>query len=226
MPLVQLLTPPRLPGRRLLKDRAQDSIRAAILRGDFRAGERLDHRALQEWLGTSRTPIRDALNALATEGLVDIRAQSHTSVISADPGEGEDSLETLGVLMGGVIRLTLPALDDEQLGALDARVADAQQHVVSRDLYAHTAAVHLVFTYLLDRCPNRVLEHRTRSALTPLLYRARVAAQQRTPHWVGASECWSLLRAAIESRDAHAAEAAVKQLHHLPADVGRMPSGA
>lgn len=226
MPLAKLLTPPRAPGRRLLKDRAQDSIRAAILQGEFRAGERLDHRALQDWLGTSRTPIRDALNALATEGLVDIRAQSYTSVISADPGEGKDSLEALGVLMGGVIRLTLPVLSDEQVKCLEAHIAEAQHHASNHDLYAHTSAVHMTFTYLLDRCPNRVLEHRTRSSLTPLLYRARVASHDRTPHWAGASECWSLLRAAIDSRDPDAAETAIKQLHHLPADVQQSPSRA
>lgn len=226
MPLAKLLAPPRAPGRRLMKDRAQDSIRTAILRGEFSAGERLDHQALQDWLGTSRTPIRDALNALATEGLVDIRAQSHTAVISASLDQAEDSLEALGVLMGGVALLTLPSLSDKELESLEARIADAQDHVSRHDLYGHTSAVHMVFTYLLDRCPNPVLEDRTRSALTPLLYRARVIARHRVPDWAGAADCWDALFSAIKTRDAVAAELAVKQLHSLPADVTPSPSAA
>ncbi len=51
------------------KDRAYQHIRSKLLRGGFVAGERLSEEALAEEIGISRTPVREALNRLASEGL-------------------------------------------------------------------------------------------------------------------------------------------------------------
>lgn len=45
-------------------------LRRALLRGEFKANQHLGEAALAERLGVSRTPIREALNTLAQEGLV------------------------------------------------------------------------------------------------------------------------------------------------------------
>lgn len=51
------------------KDRAYQHIRAKILRGGYSAGERLSEEALATEIGISRTPVREALSRLASEGL-------------------------------------------------------------------------------------------------------------------------------------------------------------
>lgn len=48
-----------------------DRIRSAVLSGDFAPGARLHEMRLSELLGVSRTPIRSALQTLASEGLLD-----------------------------------------------------------------------------------------------------------------------------------------------------------
>ncbi|HWW48673.1 MAG TPA: GntR family transcriptional regulator [Xanthobacteraceae bacterium] len=48
-----------------------DSLRCAILAGEFQPGERMLEVSLSERLHVSRTPIREALKALAGEGLLD-----------------------------------------------------------------------------------------------------------------------------------------------------------
>jgi DNA-binding GntR family transcriptional regulator len=49
-----------------------DAIRAAILQGTFKPGQKLDQQQLCEDLGVSRSPLRVALRTLAAEGLVTI----------------------------------------------------------------------------------------------------------------------------------------------------------
>tara|TARA_B110000914_G_scaffold83212_1_gene73281 strand:- start:1526 stop:2188 length:663 start_codon:yes stop_codon:yes gene_type:complete len=55
---------------RSLSDIATDSIRNAIIRGDFKMGEPVTEAALSEALKISKTPVREALSKLESEGLV------------------------------------------------------------------------------------------------------------------------------------------------------------
>jgi DNA-binding GntR family transcriptional regulator len=55
---------------RSLSDIATDSIRNAIIRGDFKMGESVTEAALSEALKISKTPVREALSKLESEGLV------------------------------------------------------------------------------------------------------------------------------------------------------------
>ncbi|WP_370639189.1 GntR family transcriptional regulator, partial [Cohnella sp. REN36] len=49
---------------------AYDFIRSAIIEGDYAPGQRLTEEALAAELHISRTPIREALKRLETEGLI------------------------------------------------------------------------------------------------------------------------------------------------------------
>jgi DNA-binding GntR family transcriptional regulator len=70
------LAHPRLqPARRRerLTDQAFDAIRSSIIAGAFAMGERLVETQLADELGMSRAPIREAMQRLAQQGLVDER---------------------------------------------------------------------------------------------------------------------------------------------------------
>ena len=54
---------------RVLTDLVTTRLREAILSGYFEPGERLDQDAIAEQLDVSRTPIREAIAALGSEGL-------------------------------------------------------------------------------------------------------------------------------------------------------------
>ncbi|WP_235618412.1 GntR family transcriptional regulator [Embleya scabrispora] len=53
-------------------DRAYEMLRAGILEGHYRPGERLGEAELAETIGGSRTPVREALRRLEVEGLVEV----------------------------------------------------------------------------------------------------------------------------------------------------------
>src|SRR6476659_8328561 len=61
-------------------DQVYEAVRAGILAGDLPRGSRLRQAALAEELGVSRTPLREALRRLATEGLVEFEANRGATV--------------------------------------------------------------------------------------------------------------------------------------------------
>jgi DNA-binding GntR family transcriptional regulator len=68
-------------------DLAYTYIRKRILNGSFRPGQPLMTNELSAEIGVSRTPVRDALRQLETDGLVSIRARLGASVKAMDVGE-------------------------------------------------------------------------------------------------------------------------------------------
>ena len=70
--------------------RVTERIRDAIQDGEYQLGEALSELKLAAMLGVSRTPVREALNALQRQGLIDIRPQSGSFVfIPSDENVGE-----------------------------------------------------------------------------------------------------------------------------------------
>ncbi|MGE0873540.1 MAG: GntR family transcriptional regulator [Burkholderiales bacterium] len=77
----------RLPS---LAEIAYQQVRDAILDGTLAAGESIGQEAVAERIGTSRVPLREALQRLEAEGLVMLRPRRGYIVTSLDPGEITD----------------------------------------------------------------------------------------------------------------------------------------
>jgi len=202
--------------RRLLRDEALDAIRAAILDGTFEPGEVLEDASLQEWLGISRTPIRDALKALQIEGLVDVKAQSSTRVASPSPEEVEDNLQAMGAVMGGVMRITVPVLDESSKEALVERVEQCRAAVAIHDNARHLDAALDVYEILLNHCPNRVLVKLAQSSLSPLTFGYRASIGVRIPNWDLLEVGWQRVQDGLTAGDNVLTELAFEEMHRLP----------
>lgn len=77
-------------GRPSAGERAYSCIRDAILKGEFKEGDFLDEVELAHFVGTSRTPVREALKRLAAEKFVDILPRRGTQVHIISPTELEE----------------------------------------------------------------------------------------------------------------------------------------
>lgn len=215
MPLSRSGDAPRME-RRLLRDEAHSKIRDAILAGDLAPGEVLDDKELQDWMGVSRTPIRDALLRLELEGLVEIRAQSKTTVVQPTPTEVEDSIQVLGALMGGVTRLTIPHLSKEARERITALCDIALESITQQDERGHLEAALSIYNALLDSCPNEMLTNLTRAAIVPLTFRYRAVLDVRTPNWKLLEAGWQGVRDGLKTGDNVRAELALEEMHRLP----------
>ncbi len=71
------------------EERAYQHLRREILDGTYPPGERLREEALAQQVGVSRTPVRGALQRLATEGLVEFRRYTGAVVRVLPVGEIE-----------------------------------------------------------------------------------------------------------------------------------------
>jgi len=80
--------------RRLLRDVVYEQMLNAIENGTLEAGERLNDEELTSWLGVSRTPVREAIARLESEGLVEMAANRYTR-IAALSGPAHDEAAVL-----------------------------------------------------------------------------------------------------------------------------------
>ena len=70
---------------RQLAEQVYELLLQEILRGTLQPGERILDQELAAELGISRTPVKDAINRLAMEGLLDIHPRRGTFVVEPDP---------------------------------------------------------------------------------------------------------------------------------------------
>lgn len=83
-----------------------DGLRTAILAGQFHPGERLHEVKLTTLLGVSRTPVRAALQKLASEGLLDYTPNRGYSLRAFSLSEVINAYEVRAVLEGLAARLS------------------------------------------------------------------------------------------------------------------------
>ena len=98
-----------------------ETLRAAILAGEFQAGERLHEVKLTARLGVSRTPVRAALQKLASEGLLDYTPNRGYTLRELSISEVISAYEVRAVLEGLAARLSA------ERGLNDGAIATLQQ---------------------------------------------------------------------------------------------------
>jgi DNA-binding GntR family transcriptional regulator len=97
------------------QDYVYEQLCEAILSGRFKPGEHLVLEELGEEFGTSRTPLREAIRRLQTEGLVDFTPHRGAVVTDLSVEELIEMYHIRAVLDGLAARLAAQNLSDEQL---------------------------------------------------------------------------------------------------------------
>ncbi|WP_031477366.1 GntR family transcriptional regulator [Streptomyces bicolor] len=114
--------------RTLLRDRAYEAIRDAIVAGEIEPGAVVRDAELAERLGLSRAPVREAFSRLVDEGLLESKPQSYTRVTPVVAAEVQDAAAVVGAMHELVTRVAVPRLmaaDVEIMRAANARFAAA-----------------------------------------------------------------------------------------------------
>ena len=75
----------------LLKDRVYEAIKSEIILGNLRPGEKLNILELANKMNISCAPVREALNILAKDGLVNLAPHRQATVAESSPAEYEAS---------------------------------------------------------------------------------------------------------------------------------------
>ncbi len=137
-----------------MHESAADRIRELILTRRLEPGERLNQSRLAEQLGISRTPVREALQKLASEGLVTFSPYRGATVAEFSPSELDDIYSIRIALEGYCARLAAPQITDEQLDQLEALFGQMMVEYERGDRW-QLLAVNREFYAVLYAIPNR-----------------------------------------------------------------------
>lgn len=101
--------------RSLLRDDVFRRLRDAIVDGTFLPGEQLKDADLAEWLGVSRTPVREALLRLGASGLVVAKPGRSTTVSTIDPKAVRDARDVVAAMHVLAVREMAGNLTDAEV---------------------------------------------------------------------------------------------------------------
>ncbi|MHA1523632.1 MAG: GntR family transcriptional regulator, partial [Alphaproteobacteria bacterium] len=105
-------------GARMNVDRVYHLVKDMAVHFRLRPGERVNEGALAKKLGTSRTPLREALNRLTAERLLDFQPNKGFFCRGLDPREVFDFYEYRRIIEEAAIRLACERATDAQLTAI------------------------------------------------------------------------------------------------------------
>ena len=114
----------------LIRHRVFDSLRKDILSCVLQPGEEIRENELAAHYGVSKSPIRDALQRLEFEGLVEIIPRRGHKVTPISISDAEDMLNMREILEGGAMRNIVANASDKTLASLNRfRNADVNNPV-------------------------------------------------------------------------------------------------
>jgi DNA-binding GntR family transcriptional regulator len=131
----------RIDTRTTLRERIADGIRNAIVNGTIPAGSRVAEPELAERFGISRTPVREALRQLESEGFITVVPRKGAIVASMSEKDISDFYDLKMVLEGFAARqatLALTEADIDRMTAVnDAMLAAALQQEWRKAIELH-----------------------------------------------------------------------------------------
>jgi DNA-binding GntR family transcriptional regulator len=161
--------------RRPLGEQVFGLVRSMISKGELKPGERLVEEHLAKRIGTSRTPIREALHRLVQEGLVERREQGGYVVRPISAQEVEEVTGVRAALESYAVELGVKRITDKDLAELERNIADFenalaagdQKRLVVLNTQFHLMLYHLAGSNLLVRLISDLAEplHRFRISL-------------------------------------------------------------
>lgn len=116
-----------------LRDVVFNTLRQAIITGEFAPGERLMEIALAERLGVSRTPVREAIRKLELEGLVVMIPRKGAEVAQITEKDLRDSLEVRCNLEELAVKLACERINQEGEEKLKLALSEFKKAVEGKD---------------------------------------------------------------------------------------------
>jgi DNA-binding GntR family transcriptional regulator len=164
-----------------IQGRVAEGVRLQITSGQLRSGAALSEIALAEEYGVSRTPVREALKQLQTEGLVTIRPRVGTFVSAPSRLEINELFQMKEILEGAAVRLFAARGDIPELHQLRANVAKADEAVAAGDAGAYALLVEEFHEIIIRGAGNEKLAQHYRMMMNQLAYSRLVQTSLSLP---------------------------------------------
>ncbi len=186
--------------RRTLHDELLDRLRQMIIHGDLAPGDKVPERSLCDRFGVSRTPLREALKVLASEGLVTLTPNRGAMISELTLTDLEEAFPVMGALEALSGEMACRHITDAELAEIRSLHLAMVSHYERGELAAYFRLNQQIHECLLAAARNQTLATVYRS-LAGRIRRARYLANMSADRWAQAVTEHEQILEALQSRN-------------------------
>lgn len=213
--------------RSVLSEQVKDRLLQQIIEGDLPPGSRIVETKVAKEFGTSQAPVREALRALASLGLVEVRPHRGAWVRQPSPEELVEANEVRGVLEAFAAEQAARVIDDKCIRRLERLVDEMIELATVGDAHEQAVKNAEFHATIVDAADNDTLK-RSWKLLEPFSQTYLTAAVPGVDLMWLATRHTELLDALRDRDPARAAEAARKhqdEAARIKADMTLLETG-
>ena len=140
-----------------LADQVRQNIKKRIINQELKPGSRLIVSHLAAEMGTSLTPIREALRLLVKDGLVEIVPHKGAQVVMPSQGQFKDLFQVRTVLESLAIKLAIPNLSPADYERLEQILQAGDESIQAEDPKTWLDADEKLHSYIIQKSENNIL---------------------------------------------------------------------
>jgi DNA-binding GntR family transcriptional regulator len=140
-----------------LHDEILTRLRDHIVEGNIPDGSRVPERQLCEMLQISRTPLREALKVLASEGLVELLPNRGARVRQLSERDLGELFDVMGGLEGLAGRLACENITDEEIAEIERLHYEMYGFYLHRDMHNYFLVNQLIHQKIVEASRNATL---------------------------------------------------------------------
>ncbi len=142
----------------LLSQKAYRILKDAIIRGDIESNARLTLQEIAENMGISKTPIREAINFLASEGLVKLIPNKGIIINEISIDDFQEILQIRSVLDGLIAELAAAKINEDEISTMMKIIYDMEISVKEDDRLVYNDLDIKFHDFLLNIAGNQKLK--------------------------------------------------------------------
>jgi DNA-binding GntR family transcriptional regulator len=140
-----------------LHQEVAERIRDMIRKGLLVKGQKVDEKSFCESMGVSRTPVRESLRILHSEGLIDLIPHKGAYVSQPPIKDISDMFEVMSVLEGTCARLATKNMKEKDFKRIESLHAKLEKDYQRRDHEAYLKTNNTLHVLTQDLSGNKVL---------------------------------------------------------------------
>jgi DNA-binding GntR family transcriptional regulator len=187
-----------------------ERLRVLIDSGELAPGTRLNEIELCSTMGVSRTPLREAIRSLATEGLIELQPNRGAIVSIVSQEDVTEILPIMASLEGLGGRLAAMHMDQSKIAQVRKIHDQMIAHYKNNEVAEYFETNRLIHELITEGSGNQTLVD-TINSLSAKVRRARFSAQMTQESWAKAVSEHEEMIAALEAQDPDRLEAILVQ---------------
>jgi DNA-binding GntR family transcriptional regulator len=196
--------------RRTLHDQLVERVKDLINEGELAPGTRVPEKLLCLRFGVSRTPLREALKVLASEGLLDLVANRGATVARLTLADVDEMFPVMGHLEALAGELACRHVTEQEIAEIETLHHRMVAHYRRAERPAYFRLNQAIHGKILEAARNRTLLS-FHASLSGRIRRARYFANMSETRWAKAVEEHESILRALVARDGPALSQILKQ---------------